>query len=167
MPLSDPQRPTIDELQVVGLFGALDDDVLAALAQTLPVVRFGPGEVVYREGEPGRAMYVVLSGELELQKGSQRGPFVRVAFLQSGDWFGENSLVDIMARPATARALSAARLIEIRPTHLEAMYRSHLKAYALLMMNIARQLSRKLRIAEGILADAVTNVSDDHDADEG
>lgn len=169
MPLSDPVGPTIDELQVVGLFGALDDEALAALAEKLGVVRVSPGEVVFREGDPGRAMYVVLSGELELEKGSTRGKTVRVAFLRSGDWFGEMSLVDVMARPATARALSASRLIEIRPTHLDAMYRGHLKAYALLMMNLARQLSRKLRIAEGIVADAVTQVIDPHadDPDKG
>lgn len=154
------EQVSVAELQGVGLFGALDEQVLTELAARMPLLRVAAGDVVFREGECGRAMFVVLEGELEVVKRSKRGHDARIALLGPRDWFGEMCLLDVMNRPVTVRALAPSRLLQLRPTDLDAVYRSNLKAYALLVMNIARQLSRKLRRADAILADTVTSVLD-------
>ena len=59
--------------------------------------------------------------------------------------------------------LQPCRLLTLTSGDLDALYRRDLKAYALLVMNLARQLSRKLRVAETILADTVTSVMDPTD----
>jgi CRP-like cAMP-binding protein len=151
---------TAAELQVIGLFGALDEALLITLARELPVMTKHAGEIVFREGDAGRAMYVVLNGQLELTKRTKRGREARIALLDNGEWFGEMCLLDVSARSFTARAIKPSRLLELRATDLDRIYRLDVKAYALLVMNIARQLSRKLRIAESILADTVTSVID-------
>src|SRR5690606_7045755 len=69
---SDPPV-TISQLREVGLFGALSDDFLEHLAQTLTVMRVMVGETIFREGDPAREMYVVLDGEIEVLKKSRRG----------------------------------------------------------------------------------------------
>lgn len=161
--MSEPpagERATVADLQALGLFGALDDEILALLVERLPLLQVACGDVVFREGECGRAMFVVLDGELEVVKRSQRGHDARIAVIGPQDWFGEMCLLDVMNRPVTVRALAPSRLLQMRPTDLDAIYRKNLKAYALLVMNIARQLSRKLRRAEAILADTVTSVLD-------
>ena len=97
------------ELRNIGLFGALSDDVLVFLSEMLAVVSPSIGETIFREGEDGSTMYVVLAGEMEITKKSRGGVDARVAVLGPGDWFGEMSIVDISpAPPRSARSPPAA-----------------------------------------------------------
>jgi CRP-like cAMP-binding protein len=163
--LSDPtpHRATVADLEDIGLFGALDDSILATLAERLHIEALDGGTVVFEAGERGRTLFVILEGELELVKKSKRGRPVPVTILGPGDWFGELSLLDVMPRAVTARTRQPCRLLTLTSSDLDALYRQDLKAYALLVMNLARQLSRKLRVAETILADTVTSVMDPDD----
>ena len=103
-------------------------------------------------------MYVVVAGEMEVQKRSQGGVDARVAVLGPGDWFGEMSILDVQPRSATVRTLAPSRLLRISAADLDALYRHDVKAYAIIVLNIARELSRRLRVADGLLADFVVNV---------
>ncbi len=103
-------------------------------------------------------MFVVINGEMEVLKRSQSGIDARVALLGPGDWFGEMSILDVQPRSATVRVLAPARLLRISAIDLDALYRHDTKAYAIIVLNIARELSRRLRVADGLLADFVINV---------
>lgn len=142
------------DLERIGLFGGVSDAILSTMAERLAVRTVDAGEEIFAEGDRGREMFVVLDGEVELWKQS-RGEGVRVATVPPGDWFGEMSLIDVLPRPWTARATTSARLLALRNEDLDLLYRTDLKTYALFMMNVARQLSRKLRIAEARLADSL------------
>jgi CRP-like cAMP-binding protein len=150
--------PTV--LRDIGLFGALPEEVLVKLAQTLHVVEVTPGATLFKEGEDGRAMYVVLRGEVEVCKRSHKGTDARVALLGPGDWFGEMSIVDVQPRSASIRALAPASLLCVTTYDLDQLYRQDLKAYAIIVLNLARELSRRLRVADGVLADLIANVFD-------
>ncbi|MBX3183763.1 MAG: cyclic nucleotide-binding domain-containing protein [Polyangiaceae bacterium] len=147
-----------DELQRIGLFGALSSEALQHLSANLTVVTPGSGEVIFSEGETASEFYVLLEGEVEVVKQSKTGVDARVALLGVGDWFGEMSVIDVQPRSATVRALAPSRLLKIRAADLDALYRFDLKAYALVVLNIARELSRRLRVTDGILADFVTSL---------
>jgi CRP/FNR family cyclic AMP-dependent transcriptional regulator len=157
-PPSDSLNPA--ELRNIGLFGALSDDVIAHLAGTLSVQAPEAGQIVFREGDDANAMFVVISGEMEVLKKSKRATEARVALLGPGDWFGEMSIVDIQPRSATVRALAPSRLLRISAADLDALYRFDLRSYSLIVLNLARELSRRLRVADGILADLISNVLD-------
>lgn len=148
------------ELKGIGLFGALSDEVLAHLAATLVVETPEPGMTLFREGDAANAMYVVISGEVEVLKRSRNGVEARVAVLGPSDWFGEMSIVDIQPRSATVRALAPGRLVRITSGDLDALYRHDLRSYAIVILNLARELSRRLRVADGIVADLIANVLD-------
>ena len=147
-------------LRDIGLFGALPEEVLARLTQTLKVVQVTAGATLFREGEDGRAMYVVLRGEVEVLKRSHRGTDARVAVLGPGDWFGEMSIVDVQPRSASVVALAPSSLLTISTSDLDQLYRHDLKAYSIIVLNLARELSRRLRVADAILADLIANVFD-------
>jgi len=150
-------------LREVGLFGALSDDVLEHLAGTLKTIRVGPGETIFREDDRlAHEMYVLLEGEMEVSKRSRRGRDVRVAILGPTDCFGEMSLVDMQTRSETVRALAPARLIRVSSEDMDALYRYDLKSYTLIVLNVARHLSRRLRVTDGILADFMANVLDEY-----
>ena len=150
------------ELRSIALFGALSDEVLEYLSTLLTVEIPPAGATLFREGEDANAMFVVVSGEVEVLKKSKRTVEARVAVLGPGDWFGEMSIVDIQPRSATVRALAPSRLLKITSADLDALYRHDLRSYALIVLNLARELSRRLRVADGILADLISNVMDQY-----
>jgi CRP/FNR family transcriptional regulator, cyclic AMP receptor protein len=154
---------TIATLREIGLFGALSDHVLDHLARTLKTSRVMPGETIFREGDGlAREMYVVVDGEIEVSKRSRRGKDTRIAILGPSDSFGEMSIVDMQPRSATVRALAPSRLIRMTSEDLDGLYRFDLKSYALIVLNIARELSRRLRVTDGIVADFAANVLDEY-----
>jgi len=159
---STESRLSAAELRNIGLFGALSDEVLAHLAATLSVETPAPGQTLFTEGDEANAMYVVVGGEIEVMKRSRRGIDARVAVLGPGDWFGEMSIVDIQPRSATVRAIAPCRLVRISPADLDGLYRFDVRSYAIIVLNLARELSRRLRVADGILADLIANVLDNY-----
>ena len=158
-PTDDPLTP--DLLRNLALFGALSDDILRHLCKTLRTVRYQSGDEIFHEGDSAREMFVIIDGELEVLKRSRRGSESRVAVLGPGDSLGEMALVDMQNRSATVRAVAPARLICVTAEAMESLYRTDLKAYTLIVLNIARDLSRRLRVTDGILADFVANVLDE------
>lgn len=161
---SSTDFPDVTRMREVGLFGGLEDETLIEFVRSLDVVRRDPGDVVFKEGETGREMFVVLEGELEVVKRSKRARDTRVAMLGPSDWFGEMSILDVMPRSATVRVLAPTRMLRLSSQHLDALYRRDVKAYAMIVLNIAREISRRLRVADGILAEMVANVVDEYGA---
>ncbi len=160
---SRPDIPvTVAALRDIGLFGALSDDVLEHLTKTLKTVRAAAGDAVFKEDDPAREMYVVLDGEIEVLKKSRRGRDMRVAILGPADCFGEMSIIDMQNRSATVRALAPSRLLRITSEDMDSLYRHDLKSYTLIVLNMARDLSRRLRVTDGILADFAANVLDEY-----
>lgn len=162
MEAHDAPNATTEQLREIGLFGGLLDDTLAQLSASLRAISVPAGQTVFREGDAGREMYVVLDGELEVQKRSRGGHDARVALLGIHDWFGEMSLLDIQPRSASVRTVSPCHLIVVGSADLDALYRRDLKAYSLLVLNIAREMSRRLRVADGILADVIAQLTDSY-----
>jgi CRP-like cAMP-binding protein len=154
--------PSIDRLRDIGLFGALSDEVLEHLAKNLQQRRVAPGSTVFQEGDAAHDMFVVLDGEVEVLKKSRRGRVQRVAILGPNDAFGEMSIIDVQPRSATVRALAPSRLLRIAAEDLDALYRHDVKSYAIVVLNVARDLSRRLRVTDGLLADIAANVLDEY-----
>jgi CRP/FNR family cyclic AMP-dependent transcriptional regulator len=153
--MADSVRPTITKatLRDIGLFGGMSEESLDRLAGELPQIRAEPGKSVVAEGDLSTDMFIVIAGELEVVKRALDGSTVRVAMLGPNDWFGEMAILDVQPRSASVRALAPSLLLSLGPEQVERLlYRQDLKDYALLVMNIARELSRRLRVADGILA---------------
>ncbi len=159
-PIAAESKIPAQDLRNIGLFGALPERVLDELAVELQVVELPGGSYVFREGEAGNCMFVVVQGDVEVLKKSRSGHDSRVAVLGPGDWFGEMSIIDVQPRSATVMTASPTRLVKITAADLDRLYRSDVKAYALIVQNIARELSRRLRVADGILADLIANVTE-------
>jgi CRP-like cAMP-binding protein len=159
---SEPPPVTIDGLREIGLFGALSDEVLTHLASTLKQFTVIPGDTIFREAEAAHEMFALLDGEVEVVKKSRQGREHRIALLGPSDCFGEMSVIDMMPRSATVRAVAPSRLLRISSEDMDALYRFDLKSYALIVLNIARDLSRRLRVTDGILAEFTANVLEEY-----
>jgi CRP-like cAMP-binding protein len=148
-------------LREMGLFGGLADEVLEQFARTLKPVRAATGDIVFAEGDvAAREMFVILEGEVEILKKGRHGKAARVAILGNSDCFGEMSILDMQARSATVRVLAPSLFARISSEDLDALYRRDLRSYALIVLNIARDLSRRLRVANSLLSNCAGGESD-------
>lgn len=131
---------TAERLGRVGLFGGLDDETLEALVERVEVQAYVPGDVIYAQGSKGRQMYVVLDGTVEMRRGEEL-----VSEDSVGAWFGEMSVLDMQPRAVSAVCSEAALVLVLTCRDLDWLYRRAPKRYSMFVMNMARQLSRKLR----------------------
>jgi len=134
-------------------FGGLSDASLELLVSMLAERRFEAGTAVVAEGEPGRSMFIVHSGELVVSKRGESGRAIRIAGLGPGDFFGEMTLIEMQNRSASIVAESPTVLYELTARNLYTYYKADIHAYVLVMQNINRELCRRLRRADNCIAE--------------
>src|SRR6478609_4103227 len=100
-------RPLAASLARIPFFAGLDTVALERVAAGTRTRRFRRGEVIFHAGDPGEALFVIVSGEVKITLPSETGDEAILATLRPGDVFGELALLDGAARSATASTLSA------------------------------------------------------------
>ncbi len=95
------------------LFASLGSDELSLLAAAVDLRNLEKGETLFKAGEPGQAMYIVVSGEMELSVVDRAGQKIVLTERHQGDVFGELSMLDAGPRTATALAVTPTVLLEL------------------------------------------------------
>lgn len=126
--MSRPPPPPYQSLCDNSIVAALPDDEAAALANYLEVVTAVPGEVVVREGDPGRHMYFVLDGRARIERGG-----MRLQEVHPGDHFGEIALLSERPRAASIVATEPLVLARLSRERWDRMSNEH-PALALCML---------------------------------
>ena len=137
-------------LQDMPIFGGIQESVLGFLLDQSTDTAFSAGNYLFRENDPGQSMYVLETGRVAILK-RWEGTCYRLSELRAGDCVGEMSLIDLGRRSASVFALSDCEAIELTSTSLLELYEHDLEQFALIQMNISRELSRRLRIADEAL----------------
>jgi CRP-like cAMP-binding protein len=132
-------------LQKVFLFQSLPRRDLALLVSRLVEKSYAPGDVVFQEGDLGRACFVVAEGKVELSHRAADGRPEVLSVDEAGDFFGEMALLDELPRSGTARALETTRLYILYKTHFDALISETPRAAAPVLHALARLLSARLR----------------------
>ena len=123
-------------------------------------VEHAPGDYIFREGELGTEMYIIHEGQVEIL--NRVGDEERLlAVLEKGDFFGEMSLLEDRPRAASARALTATRLLQINGSTFDQMLRDNPE----IAVRMMRKLSRRLRETDDLLKAAMGS-GDHHPAPE-
>ena len=134
-------------LRNIPIFGGLEDPGLERIIRMMEQQTFPVGTVVVKQGESGRSMYVVRSGELIVKRRALGGP-VRVVRLKSGEFFGETTLIELHSMDSSVVVERSATLYRLTNKDLYRLYQEDAPAYTMVVMNLARELSRRLRKAE-------------------
>ena len=150
-----PPALTADTLRATRLFDGLNEDMLRYLAAELTAEVALPGQMLMVEGDIAAHMFVVLDGEVEVLHKGGSDHDVRVALLGPGDWIGEMAILDVQPRSASVRSLAPSTLLRMTSADVRRLlFERDAAQYALLVMNIARELSRRLRVADRVIASA-------------
>jgi CRP/FNR family transcriptional regulator, cyclic AMP receptor protein len=137
----------IELLQGMPIFGAIREDVLQSLVEQASVVTVSAGGYFFREGDEARGMFVLEAGCAAVLKDWQ-GHKYKLNVFHRGDCFGEMALMDLMPRSASVKALEDCSAIELRPDHLMRLFEHDVEQFALIQMNMGREVCRRLRATD-------------------
>lgn len=141
------------------LFGGLTEDEIKTIRTLLKEEHYVKGKLVVEEGGKGDRIYFIYEGSVEVLKkvafsknSSSNTKLKRIAILGVGDTFGEMELIDIQPCIATIRALEDTSVLTLSNMDLYRISKTNLKTYTLIIMNLAREISRRLRRMDGLVA---------------
>jgi CRP/FNR family cyclic AMP-dependent transcriptional regulator len=149
-PHPSPQQQRLRELLTRNSFlGRLPSDVLDVLIRKGRVKRVARGEVIYRRGDPGDSMMVLMSGKAKIANVSASAREIVLHFLGKGDIFGEIAALDGKERAAHVVALEDLEIFVLYTRDLLPVLMRHPRA----MMEIVRALCEKARLGAAIIED--------------
>ena len=147
------QEARIELLQRMPIFGGIRADTLQFLLAFCPIVSVPTNDFFFREREQGDSMFVLEIGKAAVLK-SWHGQDYHLKTLKEGDCFGEMAVMDHCPRSASVRATEDCTAIRISSANLYQVYAQDLKQFALIQMNMGREVCRRLREADSRLFSA-------------
>ena len=144
----NPERIAL--LQGMPIFGAISEATLEFLVARAQPVSLAAGECFFREDDSPTGMFVLEAGHVRVTRIRDGRQFLLQEF-GPGDCFGEMALMDLHPRSASVHAVDACRAIEIRPGDLYELYERDCAQFALIQMNMGREICRRLRAADDLM----------------
>lgn len=135
-------RPVLDALAAIPFFAGLDRDALERLNGSMRSRRFRRGEVIFHLGDPGDALFVIISGDVKISLPSETGEEAILATLGSGAVFGELALLDGAPRSASATALTATETVVLPRDRFRELIATEAGVRDALLASIAGELRR-------------------------
>lgn len=145
-------------LQKHALFGGINDAEIDAIIPMLKEETYSEGDFIILENTDGDRLHFIISGHVEVLKkaGCPQSPeFKQLAVLGPGDSFGEMELIDIQKRSASIRAMEDVTALSLTNKDMYQLYHSDIKTYTMVVLNIAREISRRLRHMDQLFADTL------------
>jgi len=140
-------------LRSAPVFGGLEGRSLESVRSMLRPLQLPAGATIFSDGELGRTMYLLAKGEVEVRGRSAGGRSVPIVRLGPGECFGEMALVELQPRSATVVATRGSVLYSLNNLDLYRLFQNDNYAYVIVLQNICRLLSRRLRKADGRICD--------------
>ena len=112
------------------------DNIIPLLVQE----DYAPDDMIITEGKSNDKVFFILKGQVVITKKN-----VELVRFSEGDAFGEMEVLDVMPAVASIKAITPVTLMSISNKALRVIYNLDVKAFSLMIMNLARDLSRRLR----------------------
>ena len=132
-------------LRSLEIFKDLRDRELGHLVQALHSRSYRDGEVIFVEGDIGRALFILETGSVQLTRPGPDGKPAVLYELRPGDFFGEMALLESLPRSATATATEKSHMHLLYRSKLDSLLHSQPRIGVNIMSHLARLLSARLR----------------------
>ncbi|MCB1322912.1 MAG: cyclic nucleotide-binding domain-containing protein [Leptospiraceae bacterium] len=136
-------REVLDLMRNCPVFQDIPVRGLRIILDRCHIRHYKENEHVFRTGEPGLGMYIILEGQVEIYRneGDYRRQFAQ---LSAGDFFGEIALLEDLPRTAAARSASYSRLLGFFRPDLLTLFSRKPRLASVVLMNMARLTARRL-----------------------
>ena len=141
-----------DFLETIPIFAGLKTSALAMIADAAKEAGFRAGQTILGEAERGNRMFVIHAGRVEVVKNLGESHETVLAVLGPRDFFGEMCIIECLTRCASVRAIESTRVFGLKSTDLLHLFEKQPDQYAIIILNIARDLSRRLRALDELFA---------------
>jgi CRP-like cAMP-binding protein len=149
VPLEDVES-VLPILSDIAIWGGVTDTQRQEIFAKLEIATFKQGEYVFRKGDEPSHIYIVKSGKIGLMIADKEVTLEKKV-LESGECFGEASLMAMQRHTTNAVALEDSQVMVLSRQSLLQLRNEDIQLFALLMMNIARELARRLKLTDDIL----------------
>ena len=139
-------------LNKIAIFGGFNEKQLYEIFKLLKTVHYDEGETIYQHGEPPSHIYIIRQGEVKIIFDSDEGSLEIITF-GVGDCFGETSVIGIQPHFTTALAVVPVELIVLERSVLLNIYETDKELFGMLILNIAREMARRLHKSDKALVD--------------
>jgi len=126
---------------LASLFGELDAPALGELQAALSWQHLAAGEVLFRQGDPGDALYIVINGRLSATVADDHGRATPVGEVRRGETVGEVGLLTVSPRSATVTAARDTDVVRLSQTTFEQLH----VQYPRVMIQLSRIIARRTR----------------------
>jgi CRP-like cAMP-binding protein len=140
-------------LERVQLFRDFSRDDIQTIAGYARAYEVKQGEIIFREGEKGQYMCLIVEGKIGVLKESDNRERKTIATIRPGKTMGEMSMLDELPHSATAVANEDVKLVMITRMNFEKLVDAHPALGVKILKKIARLMSLRLRQTTGILLD--------------
>jgi CRP-like cAMP-binding protein len=134
-----------DLLRNVAIFKGLDDGELARVSEVCKEQTFAGGEYIFREGEAGNRLYLLVDGEVRISRQVPGSGEEALAVLKPGAMFGEMAVFDRSERSTDAIANGGAKVITIARSDFELLLDFNRDLAYKILWAVVRMLSGRLR----------------------
>jgi CRP-like cAMP-binding protein len=131
-------------LMYVPIFADLDDVTIQKIASVGFSKKYAKDEIIFREDDPGSAMFVILTGKVKVVRTSNDGREVILTILSQYDFFGEMALLDGLSRSASVISTEESELFIIQREE----FLNLLKQHPEISINLMQELTQRLRAAD-------------------
>jgi len=127
-------------LQKYALFGGLEEEQIKNILPFMGEEKFAPEELIITEGKPNDRIFFITEGQVAVVKNG-----IILERFGEGDVFGEMEVLDVMPAVASIKALTPVTAITTSNKSLRDIYKKDIITFTLILMNLARDLVRRLR----------------------
>jgi CRP-like cAMP-binding protein len=151
--------PTPADLQLAAqmpVFSGLKPQVLSVLLEEATVLNLRPGRALFRQGEPAESFFVILDGWVKLYRITPAGDEAVLNVLTKGETFAEAVTFTAGRYPATASAVTAARVVVIPADHVLNCIRETPDVAIAMIASTSQHLHRMVQQIEQLVAHSAT-----------
>lgn len=148
-------KEQVELLQNMALFGGLTKSSLELIVDASDIIPFSKGDYIYREGDSGNTMYVVVKGSFAALK-SHEGTVYELARGGIGECIGVLEALNPSDRFCSIYAIEDSAAIRISSSDMLTLYHYDLEQYTLMQMNMGREVCRRMRRFEELLFERET-----------
>lgn len=146
-------------IQNVPLFSGISSDGIEKMLSQMVIVKLTPNQVLFREGDVGTSMYIVMNGKIKIYHTSPKGDEKTITIFKKGDSFGELALIDGEPRSASAKALTFSELIKLDAFSFHELLQENYNMVKAILIELAKRIRKtNAQVQDLVFLDAKTLV---------